>query len=449
MKPTKQPEDSRKPRPIDRLEVPKGGAVITKPLEPTITDDDTMVLTVEFDGEKPKTFWKIDGKDPKLNRDAVVEVKDNVATLTLKNKDKYLKSDIKFTVENDTAQSNNSFTVKDNRPVVSDTFIDKTIKKKSSLDEAPKIVTPFTVKRVKNVSLIEGKVGGRPTPTITWTVNGQPVAPKDTVFKQTKKPDGTIVFEVPDDETKNGLEIVFVAENSLGSVDYTFVLTADKPKSLDLDSTLEALLLLADPELLKTLSISKPMEEYEAYDYPSQPTEEFDEPMEEPEKTKPGEKPKDAEKAKEADAPKEPEKTKPGEKPKEAEKARDADKTKEPEKTKPGEKPKDADKTKEPEKTKPGEKPKEPEKTKEPEKPKPGEKPKDANKTKEPAKTKPGEKPNEPEKAKDADKPKEAEKTKPGEKPKDANKTKEPEKTKPGEKPKEPEKTKEAEKPKD
>merc|ERR1711879_1012126 len=79
---------------------------------------------------------------------------------------------------------------------------------------------------------------------------GQPLDPKDPVFKQTNKPDGTVSIEVPDKETENGLELVFVAENYLGTVDQSFVLLADTPKDLStLDDTQQLMLYLSDPSL--------------------------------------------------------------------------------------------------------------------------------------------------------------------------------------------------------
>ena len=406
----KEPEEPTKGRPIDRKDVPEGAAVITKPLEPEVTKDDTVVFKVEFDGDKPKTLWTVDGKNPKLNRDATVDVKDKVATLTLKNKDKYINSDIKFTVENDTAQSDNIFSVKQNRPVLADTFVDKSVKKKSPLDESPKIITPFTIKRIRNVSVIEGKIGGRPTPTITWIVRGEPVDPKDPVFKQSKKPDGTVVLEVPDNETENGLEIIFTAENYVGAVDYTFVLTADKPQSLDLDSTLEALLLLADPELLKTLLVSKPKEETVAYDSPEEVDEEF-KPEEEPEaQSKPKDKtkkPKPTDDTKDEPAGEEPEE------PKDVEETQAPRKPKKPETSKAPDEPEETDEPIEEAKQKD---------LKTPQKPKEPEKPKDSKKP-----TKPGKGSDEPE---EEDEPIEESKQKGLEKPRDQSKPKEPGKTK-------------------
>merc|ERR1712226_1837607 len=244
-----QPQEE-KPRLAPSRPMPEGAAQITEPMKVTMPTDDVIEFEIVFDGVKPTSKWTIDGKNPSLNRDATVTVKDNVATLRLKNKDKYVKSEINFTVENPVATANNTFAVKNNRPVVSESIVDKTIKKKSPSDEAPKIVTKFNIKRVKTVSIIEGKVGGKPTPTIKWYSNGQPLDPKDPVFKQTNKPDGTVSIEVPDKETENGLELVFVAENYLGTVDQSFVLLADTPKDLStLDDTQQLMLYLSDPSL--------------------------------------------------------------------------------------------------------------------------------------------------------------------------------------------------------
>ena len=288
---TTKPDDYRSEKVDDKpREVPKAGAVINYPIKPVLTDENTLQFVVEFDGSKPKPTWTVDGKNVQLNKDAKIETKDNVSTLTLTNRKKYPKSEISFVVENEISKAQNGVTLQD-RPVISDLVTDKTIKKKSPLDEAPKVVTPFTVKKVRKTTVIEGKVSARPASDIKWLVNGEKVPQNDPKFKPTTKRDGTTTFEVPDDEAEKGLEVTFVAENYLGKVDYIIVLSVEKPKTLELNPILEEFLLLCDPQISESLQpIVVPEDEKKPEETNEKPEKK---PEEEPAKEKPEETPEE------------------------------------------------------------------------------------------------------------------------------------------------------------
>ena len=333
-----KPIDYRTERVDDKpREVPQSGAVITSPIKPLVVDEDTVKFVVEFDGNNPKPSWTIDGKNVTLNKDAKIETKDNVSTLTLTNRKKYPKSELTFLVENDITKVQNAVTLTE-RPVILDVVLDKSVKKKSPLDEAPKVVTPFTVKKVRKTTVIEGKVTGRPTPDIKWLVNGQKVPQNDPKFKPTTKRDGTSTFEVPDEESEKGLEVTFIAENYLGKVDYSFVLSVDKPTTLDLNPIMEEFLLLCDPTISESMesAIVEPTDE-------KKPKEPSRKKPDEPSQKKPGQKPveEDEEVDEESDQPQEKKQIEsaPGLKKQPEEPAKK--KPEEPKKTQPGKKPMD------------------------------------------------------------------------------------------------------------